>query len=89
MEVNYKNPICEDLSLRITQLFEFGVSSIWMQATGSHRYHITNVLGISRDVFNEVILFSGLYTKDGMLKRTYETDWPSKLKLSRRRRKRS
>ena len=81
MEVNAVNAICEALSTRVNELFPFGIENIWMKATGRDRYHITNILGISRDEWDLAIPFSGLYRKDMQLKKNCDDVWREKLKL--------
>jgi hypothetical protein len=41
-----------------------------MRASGEQRYHITNVLGISMDEWEEAIPLSGLFGTDGSMKKT-------------------
>ena len=41
-----------------------------MRASGEQRYHITNVLGISMDEWEEAIPLSGLFGTDGGMKKT-------------------
>jgi hypothetical protein len=65
-----RNPIFRGLSERVTELFEYGINNIWMKASGEQRYHITNVLGISMDEWEEAIPLSGLFGTDGRMKKT-------------------
>ena len=53
-----------------------------MKGTEIDRYHITNILGIPREVWNEAIPFSGLYTRENKLKANCDTDWTRKLNLT-------
>ena len=78
MEVNAVNSICEALSTRVNELFPFGIENIWMKATGRDRYHITNILGISRDEWDLAIPFSGLVRRENQVKCD---EWSMKLKL--------
>ncbi len=68
MEVNAENAICVALSIYVNELFPFGIENIWMKATGRDRYHITNILGISRDEWDLAIPFSGLFRRENQLK---------------------
>lgn len=56
-----RNPICSGLTERVTQLFQYGINTIWMKASGDERYHIANVLGISIDEWEEAKPISGLF----------------------------
>ena len=78
MESNTENSICNALSIRVNELFPFGIENIWMKATWFNRYHITNILGISRDEWDLAIPFSGLYRRENQLKCDV---WSMKLKL--------
>ena len=78
MELNAENSICEALSTRIHELFPFGIQNVWMKALGRDRYHVTNVLGISRDEWDLAIPFSGLFRRENQLKCDV---WSMKLKL--------
>ena len=79
MESNTENSICNALSIRVNELFPFGIENIWMKAIGRDRYHVTNVQGISRDEWDLAIPFSGLFTRrENQLKCDV---WSMKLKL--------
>ena len=82
IEFNIEKAICGDLSSRIIELFPLGISKIWMKGTGIDRYHITNILGISSEVWDEAIPFSGLHTRENKLKANCDTDWTRKLNLT-------
>lgn len=62
------NAICNALTKRLVELLNYGVTKIWMRASGTDRYLIPNILGISSDDWAHVVQHSGLFYPDKKIK---------------------
>jgi hypothetical protein len=54
------------LGRRIQELYDFGISNIWMSLTGDDNYHIASILSIPAKCFNRILEVAELINLRGI-----------------------